>query len=110
MRKRIGNIGALCAALASSCIAAQTNSVTLYGTVDLGLRHGSGLTAANAAAPGSSHSLGSGIHTTSRWGLRGSEDLGGGAKALFQFESGLNADTGWLQTPDTIESRAARAG
>ena len=43
MRKRTGNIGALCAALASSCVAAQTNGVTLYGTVDLGLRHGSGL-------------------------------------------------------------------
>lgn len=47
-----------------------------------------------APTAGSSHSLGSGIHTTSRWGLRGSEDLGGGAKALFNLESGLNADTG----------------
>lgn len=110
MRKRIGNIGALCAALASSCIAAQTSGVTLYGTVDLGLRHGSGLTAANAAAPGSSHSLGSGIHTTSRWGFRGSEDLGGGAKALFQFESGLNADTGASANASKTFDRASWVG
>jgi len=32
----------------------------------------------------------------SRWGLRGSEDLGGGLKANFQLESGLNLPTGQL--------------
>ncbi|MBT9513851.1 MAG: porin [Acidovorax sp.] len=107
MKKRIG---ALCAALASSCVAAQTSGVTLYGTIDLGLRHGSGLAASHAAAPGSSHSLGSGIHTTSRWGLRGSEDLGDGAKALFQFESGLNADTGASANASKYFDRASWVG
>lgn len=93
--------GALCALLACAPVFAQTAStnpsatgLTLYGVVDLGLRHASGLTAANAPAPASHHSLGSGIHTTSRWGVRGSEDLGGGARALFNLESGLNADSG----------------
>ena len=92
--------GAICALLACAPAFAQTaasnpsSALTLYGVVDLGLRHASGLTAANAPAPGSHHSLGSGIHTTSRWGVRGSEDLGGGARALFNLESGLNADTG----------------
>lgn len=92
--------GAICALLACAPAFAQTaasnpsSALTLYGVVDLGLRHASGLTAANAPAPGSQHSLGSGIHTTSRWGVRGSEDLGGGARALFHLESGLNADTG----------------
>ncbi|WP_159914842.1 porin [Pantoea sp. 18069] len=97
----------LCAALASACAAAQTSSVTLYGTVDLGARHGSGLTAANAPAAGSTRSLGSGIHTTSRWGIRASEDLGGGAKALFQLESGLNADTGASANAGKYFDRAA---
>ena len=87
-------MAAACAALIGHCAMAQSTDVTLYGVVDLGLRNGSGLTASNAPTAGSSHSLGSGIHTTSRWGLRGSEDLGGGAKALFNLESGLNADTG----------------
>ena len=92
--------GAICALLACAPAFAQTaastpsSALTLYGVVDLGLRHTSGLTATNAPAPGSHHSLGSGIHTTSRWGVRGSEDLGGGARALFNLESGLNADTG----------------
>ncbi|MBL3250383.1 porin, partial [Klebsiella pneumoniae] len=77
---------------------------------DLGLRSGSGLTASNAAAPGSTHSLGSGTHTTSRWGLRGSEDLGGGAKALFNLESGLNADTGAPANASKYFDRASWVG
>lgn len=104
------SIGALCAALASTCVTAQTGSVTLYGTVDLGLRQGSGLTATNAAAPGSSRSLASGVHTTSRWGLRGTEDLGNGAKVLFQMESGLNADTGAPASASKYFDRASWVG
>jgi len=103
-------IATLCAVLASTCAAAQTSSVTLYGTLDLGARHGSGLTAGNAPAAESASSLGSGIHTTSRWGLRASEDLGGGAKALFQLESGINADTGSSANASKYFDRAAWLG
>ena len=103
-------VAAACAAFAAHCAMAQTAGVTLYGVADLGLRNGSGLTASNAAAPGSTRSLGSGIHTTSRWGLRGSEDLGGGAKALFQFESGLNADTGAPANATKYFDRASWVG
>jgi predicted porin len=103
-------IGAACAVLAGHCAMAQTSGVTLYGVVDLGLRNGSGLTASNGPAAGSTRSLGSGIHTTSRWGLRGSEDLGGGAKALFQLESGLNADTGAPANASKYFDRASWVG
>ncbi|MCE1191440.1 MAG: porin [Acidovorax sp.] len=111
MRKR-RITGALCVALAGATAQAQTpaSNVTLYGVMDLGLRHGSGLSASNAPAPGASHSLGSGIHTTSRWGLRGSEDLGGGAKALFNLESGLNADTGAPANASKYFDRASWVG
>ena len=102
--------GALCVALAGTAVQAQSSDVTLYGVVDLGLRNGSGLSASNAPAPGSSSSLGSGIHTTSRWGLRGSEDLGGGAKALFNLESGLNADTGAPASASKYFDRASWVG
>ncbi len=109
--------GALCALLACApafsqtpSTSAPTSSLTLYGVVDLGLRHASGLSSANAPAPGSHHSLGSGIHTTSRWGVRGSEDLGGGARTLFNLESGLNADTGAPANASKYFDRASWVG
>jgi len=37
-------------------------------------------------------------NNSSRWGVKGSEDLGGGLKAGFQLESGINADTGTAAT------------
>lgn len=103
-------IATLCALLASTCVTAQTSSVTLYGIVDLGARHGSGLTAGNAPAAASTSSLGSGINTTSRWGIRASEDLGGGTKALFQLESGINADTGTSANASKYFDRASWLG
>ncbi len=38
--------------------------------------------------------LGSGGLSPSRWGLRGTEDLGGGKQAIFALESGFSLDTG----------------
>lgn len=110
----------LCALLACTPAFAQTtpaapttapsSALTLYGVVDLGVRQASGLSAANAPAPGSSRSLGSGIHTTSRWGVRGTEDLGGGLRALFNLESGLNADTGAPANSSKYFDRASWVG
>jgi predicted porin len=34
------------------------------------------------------------VNNASRWGVKGTEDLGGGLKAGFQLESGFNVDTG----------------
>lgn len=103
-------IATLCAVLASTWAAAQSSSVTLYGIVDAGVRHGSGLTAANAPAAASTSSLGSGINTTSRWGIRASEDLGGGTRALFQLESGINVDTGTAANASKYFDRASWVG
>ncbi|MCW5261291.1 porin [Verminephrobacter eiseniae] len=85
---------ALCALLASAPVIAQTSSLTLYGIVDLGLHRSRGITSAHAPATGSQTSLGSGIHTTSRWGLRGSEVLSGDTRVLFNLESGVRVDSG----------------
>ena len=57
---------------------AQT-SVTLYGVADGNLR-------IDHTALGNLRSLGSGGEDASRWGLRGSEDLGNGIRARFAFE------------------------
>jgi predicted porin len=84
-------------AISLVCVAGATqaqSTVTIYGVADLGVRHASGLDAANAASPGDTNSMGSGINTTSRLGFRGVEDLGGGLKAVFNLESGWNLDSG----------------
>ena len=52
----------------------------------------------------------SGGKNTSRWGLRGTEDLGGGLKAVFQLESGIALDTGKLDTDNTLFDRRATVG
>lgn len=69
------------------------SSVTLYGRIDMSIASQQtklgGTTTADKGAQ-----IRSGAHTGSRWGLRGSEDLGGGLKANFQLEQGFNADNG----------------
>lgn len=78
------SIAALLAILAAPCFA-QSN-VTLYGAVDLFYQ--------NAQGANSLSRLQSGGLSGSRFGLRGTEDLGGGLKANFVFEGGINADDG----------------
>jgi len=67
--------------------AAAQSSVTLFGLVDLTTRY----TKANGQSLSKLSNDGS---SSSRLGVRGVEDLGGGLKAGFWLESGLAADTG----------------
>jgi predicted porin len=83
---------ALCAALPA--VAQTTGSVTLYGIIDLAVRSHTGLAANYTRSPGDTTVLASGVGPTSRWGVRGVEDLGGGLRATFNLESGMNVDTG----------------
>jgi len=66
------------------------SSVTLYGIID------AGLTYVNNDAGKPLIAMQSGILQGSRWGLKGSEDLGGGLKTVFQLENGFNVFTGKL--------------
>ena len=72
----------------------MAQSVTLYGAVDAALM------TSNNGAPGVGriNSVTSGLLTPSRWGLRGTEDLGDGLKATFLLESGFETDTGAAKT------------
>ena len=85
MKKNLIAVATL--ALVSSAAMAQS-SVTVYGNIDLGL-----LTQNNVKANESSELYNGGI-SPSIWGFRGSEDLGGGLKAMFNLESHVAADTG----------------
>ena len=70
-----------------SAAAAAQSTVTLYGLLDMGVRH-----VRNGDA--SVTSLSSNGNNTSRFGVRGMEDLGDGLRVGFQLESGLTPDTG----------------
>ena len=74
-----------CASLAQ---AQSGTSVTLYGLADVGITSVSGLKA------GTVTQVASGIMEGSRWGLKGTEDLGGGYSAIFTLESRVELDTG----------------
>lgn len=75
------------AVLAASGVAMAQSSVTLYGVADLSLAKADGISAQMS---------GNGVmnNGNSRLGVRGVEDLGGGLKASFNFEQGLNAESG----------------
>jgi predicted porin len=101
----------LTALLVSSGACLAQSSVELYGIADLGLRATSGLSARNTpATPGTTTAVGSGVDNTSRWGFKGQEPLGGGWKALFRLEGGINADTGTSAKSDRMFDRLAWAG
>jgi predicted porin len=109
--KSIAHLSALSASLVALAIASSAHAqVTLYGVLDGGVRYSSGLTAANAASDASTTSVGSGINTTSRFGFRGSEDLGGGLRATFNLESGILVDTGAQANATKLFDRAATVG
>lgn len=78
------------------------SSVTLYGVADVAVESIKGATSVTRIA--------SGQQQGSRWGLRGSEDLGGGLSAVFQLESGFNIDTGASGQGGLLFGRQAYVG
>src|ERR1700744_2506519 len=84
------------------------SSVTLYGLIDAGISY------VNNARAGTSHDnlvkYDDGVASGSRWGLRGTEDLGGGLKAIFVLESGFNSGNGTLGQGGALFGRQAFVG
>ena len=84
------------AVLGASGVAMAQSSVTLYGVADAGVgKIEAGAPAGNDATDKTQFISGSLMNNgNSRIGVRGVEDLGGGLKAGFNFESGLDLDDG----------------
>ncbi|MFM0391697.1 porin [Paraburkholderia phytofirmans] len=84
-------LSSLSLALIGTASAAHAqSSVTLYGLIDTGLTYTSN------SGGSSNFQQASGMLNGNRWGLRGSEDLGSGLKAIFVLENGFNLSTGKL--------------
>jgi predicted porin len=107
------------AVLASSGAAMAQSTFTLYGIADAAVEYTKGGTPVVAPATGASASsaprhglfaVSSGNLNGSRWGLRGSEDLGGGLKGVFTLESGFNIDSGTSAQSGRLFGRQAFVG
>jgi predicted porin len=86
------------------------STVTVYGIADAAVRYADGLTTGNAPSKTSQGVIASGVDNTSRLGFRGSEDLGGGMKAIFNVEMGINLATGATSDAVKIFDRASYLG
>ncbi len=91
------------AAASFATVAHAQSSVTLYGVLDAGITYQSNVGGKDLWA------MGSGIEQ-SRFGLRGSEDLGGGLKAIFTLESGFNLGNGHFANNNGMFNRQAFVG
>jgi predicted porin len=84
------------------------SSVTLYGLIDAGISY------VNNSKTATGHDnlfkYDDGVAQGSRWGLRGTEDLGGGLKALFVLENGFNSGNGTLGQGGALFGRQAFVG
>jgi predicted porin len=78
------------------------SSVTLYGIADGGILFNNNVKGAKLYALSSANS--------SRWGLLGAEDLGGGLKAIFDLENGFTLGSGALSQGGLDFGRKAFVG
>ena len=89
MKKTLAAVAVL-GAFAGSALAAD---VQLYGRIDQGFAY-SHVDLDNGQDAKDKFSLESGMQSTSRFGLKGTEDLGNGLTVGFILENGFSADTG----------------
>ncbi len=102
MRRRIAVAGG--ATLAVSGIAfAQTGSVQIYGRISAGISHKSDQT-------GATTEVSNYVLNGSYLGFRGSEDLGGGLRAIFRLETNIDTDTGELGSRGKFWHRESTVG
>ncbi|GAB7547272.1 MULTISPECIES: porin [unclassified Cupriavidus] len=104
---KLGRIALAALAAAVPMLASAQSTVTLYGVVDTGVEYVNNVGAAKdnvfrvntltATVP-------------SRWGIRGTEDLGGGLKSLFVLESGFAPDSGTSNQGGRLFGRQALVG
>jgi predicted porin len=85
--KKLTLVAAGVMSMVAAPVMAQS-TVTLYGLIDAAVVY------QNKQVGGTRTGIDAGQLATSRWGMRGSEDLGSGMKAFFNIESTLINDSG----------------
>ena len=97
----------LAVAVAAALPAAAFAQVTLYGVADIAVSKasGDGATAVFGTDKAQMSANGAGNNGNSRLGVKGTEDLGGGLKASFNYEMAVNPENG--NTDSATYQRAA---
>ena len=98
----------------SSAAVAQSN-VTMYGILDVNYMWQEGpVNVGTSTAPRiqqeSVSAINGGHQSGNRWGVRGTESLGGGLSAIFALEAGFNIDSGTSGQGGRLFGRQAYAG
>lgn len=108
MKKSLLAVAALCA---FATVAHAQSSMTLYGVLDEGIMFANNVTTSTLPGGGRKFYLDSlnGPYG-SRWGMKGSEDLGGGLRAIFTLESGVNLNNGAFAQGGTAFGRQSFVG
>ena len=106
-------VGALTLAVGGPVFA--QSSVTLYGLLDEGINYVNNVQTAQAGAPhgrtgGTLFQVSTGLMQASRWGMRGTEDLGNHYQAIFVLEDGFDVGTGKFQQGGTFFGRQSYVG
>ncbi len=89
------------AALSGGALAAD---ITLYGVMDLGLTY----THTSHQDKGDTFEMSNNMYAGSRFGIKGTEDLGDGLKVGFILENGFAPDTGALAVNGSIFNRESQ--
>lgn len=118
MKKTLAALAVL-GAFAGTAVAAD---VTLYGDVDTGFKYthekveasgninvpGHGVFGASADDSTNTFEMANGINSASKFGLKGTEDLGNGMTVGFKLENGFNSDDGTFKDSNRLFNREAR--
>lgn len=109
---RLGTVAAMLVTSWMGDSALAQSSVTLYGVADTYLDYSNNNPSAVTGQGGGKSvvKLSSTGLSGPRWGIRGTEDLGGGLSALFVLESGFNVDTGTMAETGRLFNRQAFVG
>lgn len=100
--KKGSTIAALAACLASPAFA--QSSVTLYGILDEGINYTTNTGGAH------NYEMAAGYGAGNRWGLKGTEDLGGGWQSIFALENGFDLSSGRANQGGRMFGRQAFVG
>lgn len=105
MKKTLAALAVLGAFAAGSAYAAD---VTLYGIVDLGLKYTHADSDINGDDATDTLGMESGMGSGSRFGIKGTEDLGNGYAVGFVLENGFSADSGSMSQNDRLFGRESQ--